>query len=63
MVEPFEAYHPLLVTIANEYVSYLPTDQERLKGGYESSVSIMVPGSPDLLVQASHRLLDRIYNE
>ena len=63
MVEPFEAYHPVLVTIANEYVSYLPTDEERLKGGYESSVSIMVPGSPDLLVQASHRLLDRIYNE
>jgi hypothetical protein len=63
MVEPFKEYDPVLVSIANEYVSYLPTDEERLKGGYESSVSIMTPGSPDILIQSSHKLLDRIYSE
>lgn len=62
MVEPYEAYHPILVSLANEYISYLPGDEEREKGGYESSVSIVTPGSPDLLVQASYRLLDRIYD-
>lgn len=63
MVEPYQEYNPVLVSIANEYVSYLPTDEERLKGGYESSVSIMTPGSPDILVQSAHQLLDRIYSE
>lgn len=63
MLEPFEDHHPVLVTIANEYVSYLPTDEEREKGGYEPSVAIAVPGSPEVLIEASHRLLDRIYNE
>ena len=62
MVEPYKEYNPVLVTIANEYVSYLPTDEERLKGGYESSVSIMTPGSPDILIRSAHRLLDRIYS-
>ena len=62
MVEPYKEYNPVLVTIANEYVSYLPTDEERLKGGYESSVSIMTPGSPDLLIRSAHKLLDRIYS-
>lgn len=63
MLEPYEEYNPVLVSLANEYVSYLPTDEERLKGGYESSVSIMIPGSPEILVQSAHRLLDRIYGE
>ncbi len=63
MTEPYKEHDPVLVSIANEYVSYLPTDEERIKGGYESSVSIMTPGSPDILVQTSHRLLDRIYSE
>ena len=63
MVEPYKEYDPILVSIANEYVSYLPTDEERLKGGYESSVSIMPPGSPDILIQSTHKLLDRIYSE
>ena len=63
MVEPYKEYNPVLVSIANEYVSYLPTDEERLKGGYESSVSIMTPGSPDILIKSAHRLLDRIYSE
>jgi len=63
MVEPYKEYDPVLVSIANEYVSYLPTDEERLKGGYESSVSIMTPGSPDILIQSTHKLLDRIYSE
>ncbi|MCK5463285.1 MAG: hypothetical protein KAI95_09725, partial [Bacteroidales bacterium] len=63
MVEPYKEYDPVLVSIANEYVSYLPTDEERLKGGYESSVSIMTPGSPDILIQSAHKLLDRIYSE
>jgi len=63
MLEPYADHHPVLVSIANEYVSYLPTDEERLKGGYEPSVSIVVPGSPEILIKASHRLLDRIYNK
>jgi len=61
MTEPYQEHHPVLVTIANEYVSYLPTDEERLKGGYEPSVSIMTPGSPEILVRSAHRLLDRVY--
>lgn len=63
MLEPYADHHPVLVSIANEYVSYLPTDKERLKGGYEPSVSIVVPGSPEILIKASHRLLARIYNK
>ncbi|PID92596.1 MAG: hypothetical protein CSA96_02300 [Bacteroidetes bacterium] len=63
MLEPFRDHHPVLVTIANEYISYLPTDEERLRGGYEPSVCIVVPGSPDTLIKASHRLLERIYGE
>jgi len=63
MVEPYKEYDPVLVSIANEYVSYLPTDEERIKGGYESSVSIMTPGSPDILIRSAHKLLDRIYSE
>lgn len=63
MVEPYKEYDPVLVSLANEYVSYLPTDEERIKGGYESSVSIMTPGSPDILIQSTHKLLERIYSE
>jgi hypothetical protein len=63
MVAPYQDSNPVLVTIANEYVSYLPTDEERIKGGYESSVSIMTPGSPDILIRSTHKLLDRIYSE
>lgn len=61
MIQPFAEKNPILVSIANEYVSYIPTDEERLKGGYEPSVSIVKPGSPDLLVQSGHKLLKRIY--
>jgi len=43
--------------------SYMPTDEERLKGGYEPSVAIMAPGSPDILIQSAHKLLNRIYGE
>jgi hypothetical protein len=63
MLEPYKKFDPVLVSIANEYVSYLPTDEERVKGGYESSVSIMTPGSPDILIQSAHKLLERIYSD
>ena len=63
IVAPYRDRNPVLVSIANEYVSYLPTDEERLKGGYESAVCIMTPGSPDILVEAAHRLLGRVYAE
>ena len=63
MLEPYKAENPVLVSIANEYVSYLPTDEERLKGGYEPSVTIMASGSPDILIQSAHKLLNRIYGE
>jgi hypothetical protein len=63
MVAPYQDRNPVLVSIANEYVSYLPTDEERAKGGYESAVCIMTPGSPDTLVKAAHRLLGRVYAE
>lgn len=63
MLEPYKKYNPVLVSIANEYVSYLPTDEERAKGGYESAVSIMTPGSPDILIQSAHKLFDRIYSD
>jgi hypothetical protein len=61
MIEPFKDKNPVMVSIANEYVSYIPTDEERVKGGYEPSVSIVVPGSPDLMIKSAHKLLSRIY--
>ncbi len=61
MIKPYSEKKPILVSIANEYVSYIPTDEERQQGGYEPSVSIVEPGSPDLLVKTSHKLLERIY--
>lgn len=61
MIKPYSENKPILVSIANEYVSYIPTDEERQHGGYESSVSIVKPGSPELLVKSSHKLLERIY--
>jgi hypothetical protein len=61
MIKPFINKKPILVSLANEYISYIPTDEERPKGGYESSVSILKPGSPSLIVETSHRLLNRIY--
>ncbi len=61
MVEPYDEKKPILVSIANEYISYIPTDKQRLTGGYEPSVSIVQPGSPAKLIQAVHQLLDRIY--
>lgn len=61
MIKPFQNKKPILVSLANEYISYIPTDEERPKGGYEPSVSIVKPGSPDLLVKSSHKLLNQIY--
>ena len=51
----------MLVTIANECISYIPTDEERERGGYEPSVSVVAPGSPDTLIQSAHKFLARIY--
>jgi hypothetical protein len=61
MLEPFSDKNPMLVTIANECISYIPTDEEREMGGYEPSVSIVAPGSPDTLIQSAHKFLSRIY--
>ena len=61
MIEPFSDKKPLLVTIANECISYVPTDEEREKGGYEPAVSIVASGTSDTLIQSSHKLLSEIY--
>ncbi|MBL7696938.1 MAG: right-handed parallel beta-helix repeat-containing protein [Chitinophagaceae bacterium] len=62
MVEPFSEKKPLLVTIANESISYVSTDEERENGGYEPSVSIVAAGSADTLIQSAHRFLSGIYD-
>ncbi len=61
ILQPFADKNAILVSLANEYISYIPTDLERQKGGYEPSVAIVEEGSPDLLVQSAHKLLARIY--
>jgi|WetSurMetagenome_2_1015567.scaffolds.fasta_scaffold00791_3 hypothetical protein len=61
MIEPFSDKKPLLVTVANECISYIPTDEEREKGGYEPAVSIVASGTSDTLIHSSHKLLARIY--
>jgi len=63
MLEPFSDKKPLLVTVANECISYIPTDEERVRGGYEPSVSVVAPGSPDTLIQSAHKFLARIYGK
>jgi len=61
MIQPFSDKMPLLVTVANECISYIPTDEERKKGSYESGVSIVASGTSDTLIQSSHKLLSAIY--
>lgn len=61
MVAPYKDKNPVLVSIANEYISYQPTDEARLRGGYEPSVAITAPGTPDIFVEASQKFLDRLY--
>jgi hypothetical protein len=61
IIEPFSDKNPLLVTIANECISYVPTDEERDKGGYEPGVSIVASGTSDTLIQSAHKLLSTIY--
>ncbi len=34
IIQPFADQNPILVSLANEYISYIPTDEERQKGGY-----------------------------
>ncbi len=61
MIEPFSDKKPLLVTVANECISYVPTDEEREKGGYEPAVSIVASGTSDTLIHSAHKLLSAIY--
>jgi hypothetical protein len=61
MTEPFSDKKPLLVTSTNECISYIPTDEEREKGGYEPGVSIVASGTSDTLIHSSHKLLSMIY--
>jgi hypothetical protein len=63
MVAPYARRHPLLISLANEYISYIPTDEERLLGGYEPSVAITAPGAPDSLAKGAQALLKRVYGE
>ena len=53
----------ILTTIANEYLSYFLPDFERERGGYTASVTIIKYGATDSLINASHKLLNRIYNQ
>jgi hypothetical protein len=41
----------------NGYRNYLPTDDERSRGGYEVDFSPFLPGSPSLLVAGAERIL------
>lgn len=59
--DPFALKAPIVVSLANEYISYVPADHERVRGGYEPSVSVVEAGSPDLLVRAAHKILREIY--
>ena len=62
MVMSYKKLNPVLVSIANDYISYIPTDEAILHGGYEPSVSIIAPGTSELFIQSSERLLGRIYD-
>ncbi len=62
MISPYKDKNPILVSIANEYISYIPADAERTKGGYEPAVSVVKPGSPGRLVAAVHKLLAEFYD-
>ena len=48
--------------VADEAVSYIPAEAEYEKGGYEPSVSLVVPGSDKKLIQGAQAILQRIYD-
>ena len=51
----------ILTTISDEYISYFLPDFERDRGGYTASVAITKYGTADSLINASQRLLNKIY--
>jgi hypothetical protein len=61
MTAPFKDRQVMLATLANEYISYFPMKEDYARGGYEPSVSLVVPGAEQNLVKGAHTLLNRIY--
>lgn len=63
MIEPYKDKNPFILSIANEYISYIPSEEERPKGGYEPSVAIVTPESPQIFINSARKLLSRMYSE
>jgi hypothetical protein len=61
MVEPVASAKPLTVGNINEYISYIPPRDRIEQGGYESSVCIVQPESAELLINAAHRLMNKLF--
>jgi len=61
MIAPFASRNPILATVCNEELGYLPTREEFERGGFETATCVAEPGSTDRYVEGAHRLLGRIY--
>jgi hypothetical protein len=62
MIQPFADRHPVVVSVANENISYLVPPEDFNQGGYEPSVCLADPAHLPNLVTASHRLLQEMYS-
>ena len=51
----------ILTTISDEYISYFLPDPERKRGGYTASVAVTRYGTADTLINASQKLLTKVY--
>ncbi len=61
MVEPSASAKPLTVGNINEYISYIPPRDKIEQGGYEPSVCIVMPGSAEIMVNAAHKLMNKLF--
>jgi hypothetical protein len=60
MIEPYQGKNTIILGIANEYISYIPPRDDIARGGYEPSVCLLDPESSRLLVDYTHKLLEKM---
>jgi hypothetical protein len=61
MVKPYEDRNPIIVSLTNECLSYIPPSDEIQKGGYEPSVCLVSPESAEICIKQTHELIEKIY--